>query len=421
MDEVRRVMRLVPLVAVLFALALGTMPANVLAVSDYVRVAPDGQVRTLEGSFGQVEALVPGFGGMFLDGDTLKIYLTNPSQKAAAIRAISAVFGVERIPVGGVQVLQATYGFAQLSQWHNRMGVLFQISGVILTDIDESANRLKVGVVSSTHFVVVEVQLARLGIPRGAVDIVVMEPIVFAATLRDRIRPIEGGIQIAFGVYACTLGFNGIRSSVEGFVVNSHCTDKQGGVEDTKHYQPTVATDNFIGTEIADPLYTKEKCPPGTRGKVCRYSDSAYDRRDSGVTANLGFIARPDGVNTGSLTIAGTFRIVSEGPSVKGDVVNKVGRTTGWTQGKVTDTCVNVSVLGSRIMQRCQDIVSAGVGGGDSGSPVFALASGDDVQLRGILWGGNMSGTVFVYSPIANIERIDELGPITTCASGFTC
>ncbi|HYY49010.1 MAG TPA: hypothetical protein VFA17_10080, partial [Thermoplasmata archaeon] len=77
--------------------------------------------------------------------------------------------------------------------------------------------------------------------------------------------------------------------------------------------------------------------------------------------------------------------------------------------------------LGSLFAQICQDVVSAKVGSGDSGSPVFAITAGNDVQLRGILWGGDLDGTSFVYSPIANIERADELGPISTCASGFTC
>jgi hypothetical protein len=155
---------------------------------------------------------------------------------------------------------------------------------------------------------------------------------------------------------------------------------------------------------------------------VCRYSDSAYAQRDSGATAALGYIAKPDSVNTGSLTIVGNqFRITSEGPSIVGQTVNKVGRTTGWTQGSVTNICVNTSVSGTNIVQLCQDFVSAGVGSGDSSSPVFAITSVNDVQLRGMLWGGNTSGTLFVYSPIANIEKIGELGPISTCAAGFNC
>jgi hypothetical protein len=83
-----------------------------------------------------------------------------------------------------------------------------------------------------------------------------------------------------------------------------------------------------------------------------------------------------------------------------------VGRTTGWTQGKVTNTCVNVGVSGTTIVQLCQNLVSARLGAGDSGSPVFKGST--NVTLSGILWGGNSSGTQYVYSPISNIEK--ELG-----------
>ena len=111
---------------------------------------------------------------------------------------------------------------------------------------------------------------------------------------------------------------------------------------------------------------------------------------------------------------------------VVGETLNKVGRTTGWTRGTVSATCVNTNVAGTNITQLCQGFVNAGVAGGDSGSPVFrvtnAPASGD-VRLYGILWGGNSAGTLFVFSPIGsvNIQRSTELGPLTTCAPGFSC
>ena len=90
-----------------------------------------------------------------------------------------------------------------------------------------------------------------------------------------------------------------------------------------------------------------------------------------------------------------------------GQTVNKVGRTTGWSQGVVTNTCVNTNVSGSDITELCQNFVSATVGSGDSGSPVFAIGSGSNVALVGILWGGSGASS-FVYSPIANIH--DDLG-----------
>ena len=409
-------------VAIAFAVALlvtGLLPTAQSTLVGLPGVG--GRSMTLDERFGQVAMRVPGFGGMYLAGNTLMVYLTNPSQAAAAVDAIQSVFGAGAIPAAGVQFLPARYGFAQLAAWHARMGSLFSIPGVFLTDIDERTNTLKVGVTSAAAAPAVQTRLPLLGIPQAAVRVVPMQPFRPTAALRDQIRPIEGGLQIAFSLFLCTQGFNGVRAGTEGFVVNSHCTDVQGGFEGTQHYQPTVDPENFIGTEVADPLYTIDKCPMGFIGRLCRYSDSAFDQRDAGVAADQGFLARTDGVNTGSLTISGQFRITSEGSSVAGSTVNKVGRTTGWTQGQVTDTCVDVLVLGSLFAQICQDVVSAKVGSGDSGSPVFAITAGSDVQLRGILWGGDLDGTSFVYSPIANIERADELGPISTCASGFTC
>jgi len=130
------------------------------------------------------------------------------------------------------------------------------------------------------------------------------------------------------------------------------------------------------------------------------------------VSFTLGGIAQTSGPNNGSLTITGSFNITSEANAIVGDVANKVGRTTGWTQGMVTNTCVNTGVSGTRIVQLCQTFVSAGVGAGDSGSDVFGQTGGSSVRLLGILWGGNSQGTQFVYSPIGNVEQ--ELGPLTT-------
>src|SRR5256886_13913715 len=200
---------------------------------------------------------------------------SGPAERMAAVQAIQAVFGAGRIPAGGVQILPATYGFAQLATWHARMGSLFGIRGVFLTDIDETANRLKIGVVPNTLAVgAVEARLAAMGIPRSAVRIVPMQPFATTATLRDQVRPIEGGLQIAFSVFLCTLGFNGVRAGISGFVVHSHCTDVQGQVTPTQHYQPSTGTGNLIGTEIADPAWDAMKCPVGLVGDLCRYSDS---------------------------------------------------------------------------------------------------------------------------------------------------
>ena len=59
--------------------------------------------------------------------------------------------------------------------------------------------------------------------------------------------------------------------------------------------------------------------------------------------------------------------------------------------------------------------MSARADSGDSGSPVFKITNNPqqyDIQLLGILWGRNIDGTTFVYSPMSGIKN--ELGQIQT-------
>jgi hypothetical protein len=167
-------------------------------------------------------------------------------------------------------------------------------------------------------------------------------------------------------------------------------------------------SDEFIGHEIADPSFFRgNNCP---KGKKCRYSDANFSEGASGVNLALGMIAKTTGPNNGSLTLNGSFQITGEASASVRDTANKVGRTTGWTQGPVTRTCVDTGQSGSNVVMLCQDFVESNaqiVGSGDSGSPVFRIDN-NGVSLLGTLWGGNSAGTLLVYSPIANIE--EELG-----------
>jgi hypothetical protein len=107
--------------------------------------------------------------------------------------------------------------------------------------------------------------------------------------------------------------------------------------------------------------------------------------------------------------------LARHGRQVAGAQANKIGRTTGWTFGQISATCVAVNVSGTSITQLCQSLVSAGVGAGDSGSPVFSWpGSGGNITLLGILWGGSTDGALFVFSPMSGIERSGELGGLKT-------
>ncbi|MFQ5878980.1 MAG: BsuPI-related putative proteinase inhibitor [Dehalococcoidia bacterium] len=130
-----------------------------------------GPLRTMDELLGEAGQLAPGFGGMFVDPaeNVLYVYLLDLSKKDEAVAAISRVFGPDRIPSGGVKVLQAQYTIAQLSRWYEPMSKLLTIPGITGTDLAEHKNRLKVGVEDIQLKGQVESELDRLGIPREVV------------------------------------------------------------------------------------------------------------------------------------------------------------------------------------------------------------------------------------------------------------
>jgi hypothetical protein len=291
------------------------------------------------------------------------------------------------------------------------------VAGTVFGDNDELRGRLVFGVESENAIPAVRAVLSQLGVASTEYEINVTAPIHQVATLRDVWRPTQAGIQIHFPGFLCSMGFNADAGSERSFVTASHCTTTQGGVESTPYWQPLSTVDpTVIATEVADPEYLTFKANPECpRGKLCRYSDASRALYSAGVPSTRGAIAKTTGANNGSLEVAGSFSVTAQNDVGVGAVVNKVGRTTGWTQGPVTNTCVNTNVFRSKIHLLCQTFVSAGVAGGDSGSGVFAITKKDDVTLVGILWGGSGDGRTFVYSPLSGVTR--ELGPLGATAT----
>lgn len=326
----------------------------------------------------------------------------------------------DRVPTTPLTDAGAT---ASIAQGQGRLEAIFQrvspavmeITGTVFADNDERIGKLVIGIENPRAEAAVRAAMARAGVSRDDYVVEATQPIVNMATLRERGRPVVGGLQIHFSRYLCTIGFNADVNGQRSFITNSHCTARQGGVESTLYYQPTQSVDGtVIATEVADPLYVKGgSCP---KGKKCRYSDASRAAYSDGVASTRGEIAATSGPNTGSLTIAGAVTITGQaaGASV-GTTVNKIGRTTGWTQGEVTRTCVNTSVSGSTVYLFCQTFVSnpngaTVVGSGDSGSSVWTGSTGG-ATLVGLLWGGSSDNKTFVFSPLSQVEQ--ELGAVT--------
>jgi hypothetical protein len=311
-----------------------------------------------------------------------------------------------------------------LQAMHDRMLGLFELDGVVFTDADERTSRLIVGVQNRGLERSVEARLAVLGVPRQDVDIRVTPAITEMVALSNAVRPLVAGLEIQFVktpfLYTCTMGPQASHASLGvGFLTNSHCTAKEG-LDGTAHYQGGYGAQNLVGNEAADAVpFTGSICP---KGKQCAYADVAFSKLSAGVTQSLGSVADVAGLN-----IVGQFSVTAEAAANASiaDVLTKVGRTTGKSQGNVTASCANVAVSGTKKVLLCQDIVAAQVGPGDSGSPVFRPTGDGSAALYGILWGGYSDGSAFIYSPMANIQRVasigSELGPLNTCAAPLAC
>jgi hypothetical protein len=416
--------------------------------ASFNRATAPGQQRLLglDAEFARMAREVPGFGGMFVDEDgRLNVYMA-PGQARKAATTQDVVQSIGRslrargrdMPAASeVVIRQADYDFLQLAGWNERMVPMLREPGIVFLDIDESRNRLRVGIEEGVSAAALAGVIDQLGVPAEAVEFEVATRFetLMGHSLQNRQQPLGGGLQLVMRhptpgfVRLCTLGFNVLRDargqSNPHFFTNSHCTETRGTVTDTEFFQQSLAQVNphfLIGIEVEDPpFFTGGAC---FAGWICRWSDAALVRYvDRRTPVKMGAIYRTEffgtGTSAGSLLVNEdedeffSIRAEADFPMV-GDILNKVGRTTGWTRGPVIATCI-LTTPGSPVLMLCQDLVQAVVAGGDSGSPIF-MQHGDskDVTLYGILWGGGVSGglPVFVFSAMENIRA--EFGDFRT-------
>lgn len=391
---------------------------------------------TFDDQLAQLNKAVPTFGGLFVDeeADTLFIYLTRSSPAAlqSVARRLRVLFD---IPERRTRMLRARYDWRQLKTWHDRItSGVFSVSGVTMSDIDDRRNRLTVGVADLGVRDEVQRRLARLRIPREAVRIARRPPSAEVSSLQEVHRPLVGGLQLNMsGGGFCTLGVVAWnpRLSQWGLITNTHCTDTRGSLEGTRFFQHTrsgtlfqnrAGTDvNEIASEADDPSYfTGGDCPVNRR---CRYSDSAFAAfttfPNPQPSFQRGFIAFAAG---GDPRWQGTTLDIGneESSPIVGRVVGKVGRTSGLSISKVTDTCLTANSFiraGDALQDTgttliCQAKANYTSQGGDSGAPVFSRPGGGVWHLAGLNYRGDA-----MFSPISQIQRSDELGWLFFCTS----
>lgn len=384
--------------------------------------------RPHETPFREISEAVKEFGGYFYDQEgNLVAYLTDPGKEAAAREFLEPILkarelGERERSTGRIVFRKGDFTFSELAAWRDRAThPVLDVPGVSWTDLDEAENRFVVGLSKPS----VEEQVLRVlqehDVPREAVRFEEAGRIEDVLTLRQYSRPIEGGFQIQrAGGGTCTMGFNAYWSGYNTFLTNSHCTATQLSTSYSMFYQSSSSlASHLAGMEIYDPAGWS--C--GFFGLTqCRWSDAAVVYKYYSVPWNHGRVARTNSWgfgqgNSGSITVNPSnprMQITGEYsyPTV-GVMLDKVGRTTGWTYGFVDKTCVDHNKQGGwRAI--CQDWVEhMHVAGGDSGSPMFRW-HGNTVTLAGILWGRRIQGGKqhTLFSAMWNIRS--DVGSLST-------
>ena len=380
-----------------------------------------------------------GFGGYYLDEtdpNHAYVYMKDTSKTRAANDA------AESAPTGAtvtrVTVVQGQYAFNDLLTWHDSL--LNAMAGdeidFSITSVDESQNRIVIGLPDLDHVHDVHELMVDLNIPEGAVIFEENEitPLAGRDSVQEEWRPVVGGIKFQIETWGqpCTIGFATERSSVKGLVVASHCTNSERNVgeeDDTDIHQPTdpIVGSKKVAEETIDPPLFLNPCVVYYE---CRWSDSAFAELESNKDIDRGKVARPTDVNQTDVSPAGsTYSITSDSGLFRRDSnIYIVGQNNGLQTARVTDTCVN-SILKPRkglqwgVMIRCVGKAtptngSDGLANGDSGAPVFIVTSDNDVRLIGTAFAGDTSGN-FVFSKLGMIYY--ELGSAArwdSCVSG---
>lgn len=453
-----RTPRLVPGLLALAVVAAGCdqpmeSPRAVAAEAALSAGTVQARVMPGEAELWQFAREVPGFAGMSMDpnGDVV----LQVTDMAHASRARGAVAGILPHMRGrGVSVRAARHKFTDLAVWRDAAeDMLDETGGATMLDLDEARNLVVIVARSNRSRGEIMREAHRRGIPGDALLVTVSStsedgqgmteayldapyssvapagPTMLDGRFTTLIGGIAAGRRGTSGRRDCNVGFIADLSGVRTFITTTSCSATPWAFDGGVWYQPSPDqyTEQYrVGVEHRDKR--GESCG-FLSPNVCRYSDATAIAIDAGVASERGSIARTLNREAapGSRQIDPanpTFRITSTGNPFHGQIVDRMGRGTGWTRGDVISSCaVMYAVQRSWSKLRCQYLVNATTGGGDSGSPVFVSNSDGTVKLLGLQWGmfvgyqehNFVAYTVtYGFSPFSGIQT--DLGTMTVTA-----
>lgn len=393
----------------------------VMSSEDVIQVTSE-QPEPYEAQLAALAERVPGFAGLYMDGEELVLVQAGPNGPALSTSAFrSALLSVVRtsaishiqslLQEHAARVEVAEYDFSELVRLKQEIGQAAKVESLVGYGIDHKLNRIVVDLANLQDTTTIISVFDRLSLPRNAVEFRFSEKGIRDVDLgTSSIDPTVGGIGISPG---CTMGFNvDAQAGSSGttwyraFYTADHCTASLGtelndpnwtGITGSVFYQPNG------GRRIGAEYYNSENQHPSTCGGAspCFNGDVALVFYDPGDQFRRGAIARPATTNTTTWNGTDIYKVTGiDFYPTQGTAVRKVGATTGETHGTITNTCYTFADSFGGVA--CSLVIDGGSSsnplraGGDSGAPWFRVTSGDNVIAVGLHFGG--SGPTRAYA-----------------------
>lgn len=157
---------------------LPVLSAALLCAKQDSLVTAAGQFRTIDKEFEILARLLPGgFGGLF-GGGMFLVYPERESDAHAVAITLQSCSGRHAAELSTIQTataIRGSYDWLQLTVWRERIESDPSVS-LVFTDIDESKNRLSIGVPTAAARDQLLGRLEPLKIPAAAVAILVTAP-----------------------------------------------------------------------------------------------------------------------------------------------------------------------------------------------------------------------------------------------------
>lgn len=366
---------------------------------------------SIEDDFRVIAQTDPDFAGIYLDDELVPVVVSARRALSAegSFRArarVAAKSGAFSAAAAARQVV-ACYSWIELDSLREVVRAGIRSSMVPLgVGIDVKENQLLLST-ETANAAAARQMLAKAGIPASAYRLRIQDGVTAGASLRDKVRPITGGLMIAAstdGSGYCSMGLQAWKNDENGYMDPSlgrfvltanHCAPPQGTVTGMQFGQPHRGHGHHL-TEVANAevFYDTARCPYSAYG--CQYADVAMLQVVDSVSSTWQRVALSNTANPpafqGQLSLN-----VNIWSAVQGQPVRRVGARTGQRNGTVTSPCFDLPTGVTPYVLCTVEVAGYGLDG-DSGGPVYTpLTAG----YTGSPWPSGIYHHYFTGSPQA--------------------